>query len=162
MNDIILREIKHSDNSAIATIIRQSLEEFGANKPGTVYFDKTTDNLFELFQSNIKSKYFIVEKENEIVGGGGIFPTEGLDNNTCEFVKMYLAKHARGIGLGKLIISKCLAVAKELGFNKVYLETMPELKQALGIYEKFGFSYLNNPLGNSRHCGCSLWMLKDI
>jgi len=67
MNDIVIREIEHSDNSAIATIIRQSLEEFGANKPGTVYFDKTTDNLFELFQSTPKSKYFIVEKRVKLL-----------------------------------------------------------------------------------------------
>jgi len=75
---------------------------------------------------------------------------------------MYLAKQARGLGLGKLMISKCLHVAKEMGFTKVYLESMPELKQALNVYEKFGFKYLDKPLGNSGHCGCDLWMLKEI
>ena len=46
--------------------------------------------------------------------------------------------------------------------KKIYLETMPELKQALHVYEKFGFEYLNGPMGNSGHTGCSLWMLKEI
>lgn len=119
MQEVLIREIQPSDNIAIAKIIRNSLEEFGANKPGTVYFDKTTDDLFGLFHSTPKSKYFIIERNNEILGGGGIYPTEGLDNDTCEFVKMYLAKKARGFGLGKMMITKCLAVAKDFGFKKI-------------------------------------------
>mgnify|MGYP003577221564 CR=1 FL=1 len=47
-------------------------------------------------------------------------------------------------------------------FKKIYLETMPELKQALSVYEKFGFEYLKGPMGNSGHTGCSLWMLKQL
>ncbi|MBS1579591.1 MAG: GNAT family N-acetyltransferase [Bacteroidetes bacterium] len=162
MQSVLIREIKLEDNAAIAKIIRNALEEFKANKPGTVYYDATTDNLFQLFQSTIKSKYFIVEKNGEVVGGGGIYPTKGLDNDTCEFVKMYLSKPARGLGLGKMIIEKCLQTAKENGYKKVYLESMPELKNALIVYEKFGFKYLDKPLGNSGHCGCDLWMLKNI
>ena len=37
----------------LAQIIRTSLAEFGANKPGTVYFDPTTDALYELFQTPV-------------------------------------------------------------------------------------------------------------
>jgi putative acetyltransferase len=39
---------------------------------------------------------------------------------------------------------------------------MSELKQAIGVYEKFGFDYLNKPLGNTGHFGCDVWMLKNI
>jgi putative acetyltransferase len=39
---------------------------------------------------------------------------------------------------------------------------MPELKKALSIYEQFGFRFLNGPLGNTGHCGCSMWMLLDL
>jgi putative acetyltransferase len=44
--NIMVRKIELKDNQLIASIIRSCLEEFGANKPGTVYYDKTTDNLF--------------------------------------------------------------------------------------------------------------------
>ena len=54
------------------------------------------------------------------------------------------------------------AVAKEAGYKNIYLETMPELKQALKTYEKFGFEYMNHPMGNSGHFGCELWMLKRL
>ena len=62
-NDILIRPISLADNAAIANIIRRSLEEFGANHPGTVYYDDSTDHLFELFQSTPLSAYFIAEKD---------------------------------------------------------------------------------------------------
>jgi putative acetyltransferase len=161
MSKLTTRPITPGDNPVIAKIIRDTLAEFGANHPGTVYYDPTTDALFELFQTE-KAIYNIAELNGEIVGGGGIYPTEGLPPDTCEFVKMYLLPAARGTGLGKKLIGQCLAQAKENGYNKVYLESMPELKQALKVYEKFGFEYLNGPLGNSGHTGCSLWMLKSL
>ena len=162
LDKIIIRNIQEKDNPYIAKIIRTALEEFGANKPGTVYFDDTTDHLYELFHSNPKSHYFIAELNGEIVGGGGIFPTLNLPEDTCELVKMYLTKATRGMGLGKKLIEKCLFKAKENGYRKVYLETMPELKQAVTVYEKLGFQYLPCAMGNSGHNGCDLWMLKDL
>ncbi len=161
MNDIVIRSIQQNDNPFISTIIKNTLAEFGAAKPGTVYFDPTTDHLYELFQKE-KSVYNIAEMNGKIVGGGGIYPTDGLPVDTCELVKMYLLPEARGTGLGKGMIEKCLQQAKENGFKQVYLETMPELKQSLNVYAKFGFEYLKGPMGNSGHTGCSLWMLKRI
>jgi putative acetyltransferase len=161
-DNILIRPIQFSDNAAIANIIRRSLEEFGANHPGTVYYDDSTDHLFELFQSVPKSSYFIAEKEGLVIGGAGIFPTEGLPADTCELVKMYLSPAARGLGLGRMMIAKCMEVAVEKGFSTMYLETMPELRKAVSVYEKFGFEYLPGPIGNTCHSGCDIWMLKSL
>jgi putative acetyltransferase len=75
---------------------------------------------------------------------------------------MYLLPEARGIGLGRTLIEKCLVSARDIGFQQVYLETLDELHLALKIYAKFGFEYLCSPLGNTRHFGCGLWMLKKL
>lgn len=156
-----VRQIQPADNPVIAKIIRDTLTEFGANHPGTVYFDPTTDALFELFRKE-KSEYNIAEVDGKIVGGGGIFPTGGLPSDTCELVKMYLLPEARGTGLGTQLINRCLKQAKDYGFSRVYLETMNELKVALKVYERLGFSFLNGPMGNSGHFGCPLWMIRDL
>ena len=145
----------------MSKIVKNTLAEFGANHPGTVYYDPTTDALFEMFQTP-GSKYFLAELNGEMVGGGGIYPTDGLPVDTCELVKMYLLPQGRGHGLGRTLIEKCIDTAKEFGYKKIYLETMPELQQALKVYEKFGFEYLKGPMGNSGHTGCSLWMLKEL
>ncbi len=161
MSTINIRLISIADNPLIATIIRSCLTEFGANKPGTVYYDKTTDHLFELFQKN-GAAYFIAEQDGQVVGGGGIFPSPGLPAGTCELVKMYLLPLARGTGIGATLMNTCLGKAKEMGFVNMYIETLPELKKAISVYEKFGFIYLDNPLGNTGHFGCSVWMLKSL
>ena len=156
-----IRRIQAADNPFLSRIIKNTLEEFGANHPGTVYFDASTVALYELFQEE-GSAYFVAELNGEIVGGGGIYPTAGLPAGTCELVKMYLSPQARGMGLGKTLIEKSLAFAGNSGYKQVYLETMPELQQALKTYAKFGFVYLKGPMGNSGHTGCSLWMLRQV
>ena len=158
---MIIRPLTPSDDQQIAVIIRSALEEFGANREGTVYFDKSTDHLSELFLEP-GSAYYVAEEDNRILGGGGIFPSDGLPPKTCELVKMYLHPDARNKGIGKALINKCLEFAKNEGYEQVYIETMPELRKALSVYEKFGFEYLKGPLGNTGHFGCSLWMLKKL
>lgn len=162
IDQINIRTIQPQDNAALAAVIRTTLQEFGANRPGTVYFDASTDRLFELFSKTPGAVYYVAEFKKQIAGGGGIFPSAGLPEKTCELVKMYLKKEFRGIGLGRLLIQKALDFARQCGYTNVYLETMPELKQALHTYEKFGFEYINQPLGNTGHFGCDLWMLKKI
>ena len=161
LDQIKIRIIEAKDNASLAQLIRKTLKEFGANHPGTVYFDDSTDHLFEVFEIP-RSVYYVAELNNEIVGGGGIFPTDGLPGDTCELVKMYLYPRVRGIGLGSILIQKCIDYVKEAGYKTIYLETMPELKQALKTYEKFGFEYIHHPMGNSGHFGCELWMLKRV
>jgi putative acetyltransferase len=158
---ILIRNINKSDNPLIAAIIRKCLEEFNANKCGTVYFDDSTDHLYELFQTP-NSVYFIAEEDEKILGGGGIFPSKGLPADTCELVKMYLVPEARGTGLGANIINKSIEFAKQQGFKRIYLESMPELKRAISVYEKFGFEYIYEPIGETGHHGCDVWMTKNI
>ncbi|HLO81362.1 MAG TPA: GNAT family N-acetyltransferase [Chitinophagaceae bacterium] len=161
LDDIIIRPIAPEDNPAIAKVIRDTLAEFGANHPGTVYYDPTTDHLYEMFQA-AGSFYQVALWDGKIVGGGGIFPSDGLPPDTCELVKMYLVPEVRGIGLGRKLISDCIAAAEQYGYRNIYLETMPELKDALKTYAKFGFNYLKGPMGNTGHFGCELWMHKTL
>jgi putative acetyltransferase len=162
IENLTIRPIEERDNPVLANVVRDTLTEFGANRPGTVYYDETTDALYQLFNSKPRALYYVAEINGEVVGGGGLFPTDGLPENTCELVKMYLLAPARGKGLGKLLIEKIIEEAKNLGYKNIYLESMPELKQALKTYEKFGFHYLSGPMGNSGHFGCELWMSMEI
>lgn len=161
MQSINLRKLQPSDNPHLATIIRNTLTEFGVNNPGTVFYDDTTDHLYELFQEP-GSMYYVAELDNKIVGGAGIYPSEGLPQGTCELVKMYLIPEARNLGFGRKLIDACIEFAKGSGYIQVYIETMPELRKALSVYVKYGFEYLDAPLGNTGHYGCDVWMLKPL
>ncbi len=156
-----IRPIRQSDNQTLAQIVRSTLKEFNADKPGTVYFDPTTDHLYELFLTPLSGYTVLVE--NEIIqGGAGIFPTANLPQGCCELVKFYLVPESRGKGYGMLLLEDCIIRARNLGFKQIYLESLPELGQGIRLYEKCGFKYLPGPLGNSGHFGCNLWMLKDL
>ena len=160
MNTVV-RSIEEKDNNQVAQLIKAVLTEFKANKPGTAYYDESTNHLSTLFVNN-KAAYWVIEADEKIIGCGGIFPTEGLPVNTCELVKLYLYPSARGKGLGRDLMFKCFEKAKKLGYENIYLESMPELNQAVSLYERLGFEHLAQSLGNSGHFGCDIWMVKKL
>ena len=160
-SNIIIRPIQQSDNTELAKVIRKSLEEYGENKPGTVYTDPTTDNLYSLFQAP-KSCYFVAVDKGKIIGGCGIYPTKGLPEGYGELVKLYLDKNYRGLGLGKLLMEKSVEASKEMNYTHLYLESIPALNQAVHLYEKMGFEKIDHRIGDSGHFACNLWMVKEL
>lgn len=156
-----LREIKNSDNTALARMIRNVFEEFDAPRQGTVFSDPTTDYLFELFRKP-KSVLWVAEIADNIVGCSGIFPSEGLDNDTAELVKYYISADARGKGIGKNLMLKCIESARYFGYRKLYIESLPVFSKAISIYQQNGFVFLDKPLGNSAHPSCDVWMVKEL
>ena len=156
-----IQQIIPAYDSKIASIIRTVLEEFGANRPGTVYTDPTTDHLSQVFQ-HPGAGYFVVEQQGTVLGGAGFYPTAGLPELTCELVKMYLLPSARGKGIGLRLLQHVMATALQSGYSQMYIETMPELQRAIQLYEKAGFRRLTQPMGDSGHFGCDIWMLRDL
>jgi putative acetyltransferase len=105
---------------------------------------------------------WVAESDGIPVGCCGIYPTEGLENNCAELVKYYLAPSERGRGTGRKLMEKCIHSAREMAYQKLYLESMPHFSKAVRIYEKLGFRNLQGPLGNSGHTTCNIWMLLDL
>ncbi len=161
MQSVLIREIQKEDNQQIAQVIRKVLVDLGVPKVGTAYADKALDHMHENY-SVPRAAYFVVLENNAIVGGAGLAPLENYEGNVCELQKMYFLEEARGKGLGAKMMTVCLKKAKEIGFEKVYLETMPYMKAAQKLYVKVGFKYIEAPLGNTGHYSCPVWMLKDI
>ncbi len=156
-----IRQVQESDNLGLAKMIRDVFEEYDAPKKGTVYSDMTTDALFELFQ-NKKSILYVAENSENILGCCGIFPTLGLPEHCAELVKFYLPKELRNKGIGKILLERCIAAAKQLGYSQLYIESLPHFSKAISMYEKQGFISLKNPLGESGHTSCNIWMLKEL
>lgn len=157
----VIRQIKKEDNLALSKIIKSVFIEFDAPKEGTVYSDPTTDNLFELFKIE-NSICFVAEENQKVLGSCGIFPTQGLPINYAELVKFYLAPEARGKGIGKLLFEAAIEAARKMKYKYLYIESQDSFKKALHIYEAFDFKYIDQPLGNSGHHNCGIWMLKTL
>lgn len=158
---VLIRKIEPQDNVTLAAIIRRTLEDYDAVSEGTVYYDESTDHLYELFQKP-GSVYFVAEEHGQVLGGGGVYPTEGHEAGTCELVKMYLSAAGRGRGIGRQLLEHSIEFARSAGYTQMYLESMPELYHAVRLYGKMGFTRLSAPLGQSGHFGCGIWMIRSL
>jgi putative acetyltransferase len=161
MMPILIREIQQKDNKAIANVIRTVFISDDYPKTGTAFEDPQLNQMFETYQQP-NSIYFVVESSNQIVGGAGVSPLQNSEESICELQKMYFLEAARGKGLGFQMIQKCLEKAKEFGYQKCYLETLPEMKNAQKLYQKVGFQYIDSPLGETGHTSCPVWMIKVL
>ncbi|MCK5441136.1 MAG: GNAT family N-acetyltransferase [Maribacter sp.] len=161
METAIIREIQPKDNAEVANVIRKVLVDLGAPKVGTAYADEALNHMFENYNVP-KAIYFVIEDEGRIIGCAGIAQLENHEGSICELQKMYFLEEARGHGLGSSMIKICLDCAREFGFEKCYLETMPYMKAAQKLYEKKGFKYIDAPLGDTGHYSCPVWMLKQL
>ncbi len=159
--DFFIRKIKEEDNLEIQGILSSVMREFDVPETGTALADPELKNMFQSYQA-YKSSYYVILKNNSLVGGAGISKLKNSNDNTCELQKMYFLKEARGKGVGNLMIDLCLKSALEYGFEKCYIETMHNMNKAQSLYLKKGFSYLQKPLGNTGHCSCPIWMIKNL
>ncbi|MGI9594152.1 MAG: GNAT family N-acetyltransferase [Patiriisocius sp.] len=161
MSKPIIRAIRKADNPSLARVIRKVLVDLGAPKVGTALADTSLDSMFETYQGK-RRVYFVVEEKGIVLGGAGIAALENYDGNICELQKMYFLDSARGKGLGKLMLSRCLEAATSFSFQSCYLETMSYMMAAQNLYKKFGFQYLDGPLGDTGHFSCPVQMLKKL
>ncbi len=159
--NVIIRPIEVKDNSGVANIIRSVMPEFGASGEGFAIHDKEVDDMFGTYTLP-RSVYFVCEENGKILGGGGVAPLAGGDDDTCELKKMYFLPEARGMGLGRQILDKCLKAAQEIGFTYCYLETFNTMKSAMRLYEKNGFEKIPGPCGSTGHFACDTFYKKKL
>lgn len=157
----VIREIEPQDSGQLEQVIRACFHEFKIPLEGTAYSDAETPRMFESYQ-NDNDIYFVVDVDGEVVGGGGIKPLKNFESDVCEIQKMYFSSKIRGKGYGKVLFEKCMETAKRLGYKKCYIESAPQLKAAIHIYESYGFKHLDSALGNTGHYSCGVWMIKEL
>ena len=83
---------------------------------------------------------WLAKNGNEIVGSAAII-YEG--NGVYELAKMAVAPASRGLGISNSLIEACIRKAKEMGAVKLELFSNNQLKTALKLYEKYGFTYVD-------------------
>lgn len=161
MENYSIRKIEIKDNQFVAELIRAVFDELNIPKVGTAYEDVYLDFMFEEYNKP-KSVYFVVESQGRIIGSAGIAPLENEAESICELQKMYFLPETRGLGIGSQMMEKCLQAARDFGYEKCYLETMPFMLDAQKLYKKVGFEYICSPMGSTGHVSCPIWMLKEL
>jgi GNAT superfamily N-acetyltransferase len=85
--------------------------------------------------------------ENKTVGCVAV---RKLAEEVCEMKRLFVRPGARGTGLGRTLAREIIAVARELGYSLMRLDTLDRLTEAMRLYETLGFQrttpYYDNPL----------------
>ena len=90
-----------------------------------------------------------------VVGTVALIPMEA---GTVELAKMTVSITERGSGWGLALGEAALTRAKELGADKIYLESNTILTPALSLYQKLGFQRLPDDAKASPYERCNVKM----
>ncbi len=145
----------------MAAIIRSVMPEFGASGCGFAINDPEVDWMSKAY-AKPRHAYFVIERDGQVLGGGGIAPLEGGEASVCELRKMYFLPQARGLGAGTAMMARCLDAARDAGFQQCYLETLTGMDAAMRLYERSGFHRIDQPMGATGHRGCNTFYLRDL
>jgi putative acetyltransferase len=157
----LIRPITVSDDAAMAAIIRRVMPEFGADGSGFAIHDAEVDRMCEAY-AQLHSAYFVVERDGQVIGGGGVAPLQNGEADVCELRKMYFLPEARGIGAGSAMMQRCLDAARTFGFRRCYLETLTGMDAAQALYKRSGFTALCAPMGGTGHFSCDRFFILEL
>lgn len=62
-----------------------------------------------------------------------------MNEQRCELKRLYVRPPFRGHGLARMMASRIIGDAREIGYSSILLDTQPELFEALALYESLGF-----------------------
>jgi len=130
-----LRPATNSDCEPVRNLVFTVLGEYGL-KPDPRCTDADLDDIEQSYLARGGMFRVLEDKDGAIIGSYGLYPTEP---GVCELRKMYLRRDHRGQGLGRRLLEDALACARQAGFRRVNLETASVLKEAIRLYERYGF-----------------------
>lgn len=95
-----------------------------------------------------KGRLLLAKARDVSAGCVGLRP---LEEGICEMKRLWVEPSFSGLGLGRGLAEMIVAAGRELGYETMRLDTMPDRLKAAGhIYETLGFKeipdYYDNPL----------------
>jgi ribosomal protein S18 acetylase RimI-like enzyme len=96
-------------------------------------------------------RLLLAEYEKQLAGCVALHK---LEAGICEMKRLYLRPQFRGMKLGRVLVNRIIAEAREIGYERMRLDTVePVMKDAVAMYRKIGFQeiapYCANPIAGA-------------
>ena len=82
----------------------------------------------------------LAKDKKKLIGCIGLRP---FRNKIAEMKRMYVDEEYRGKGIGEKLLKSFLEKARQLKYERIWLDTLPELKAANSLYKKYGFKEMD-------------------
>ena len=125
-------------------LVADFFAEIAARYPG---FDASRQPSapLEAFTVQAGGAFLIALRDHEPVACAGL---QRLDETTGEVRRVFVREAARGGGVARALLTALLNTARDLGYQRVRLDTGDRLPEARGLFLAFGFKDIDDYNGN--------------
>jgi ribosomal protein S18 acetylase RimI-like enzyme len=112
------------------------------------------DLSFQNFDDEIASLDTFYEAILIAENDAGCVALRRIDDQTGEMKRLYVRPVFRGRGVGEGLVAAVIDLARQRGYKRMLLDTLPSMTAAIAMYERFGFRdvapYRFNPVPGTR------------
>ena len=147
-----LKEVKsHKEYKAAISLFKEYVSQINVDL-SFQNFDKEIKEIKSQYSRPHGAIFIAYDFGKVPIGCSGL---RRFEDSICELKRMYLKKEFRGRGIGKRLLIKSIEVGKELGYEKMRLDTLPSMESAIRLYKKIGFyeikAYRFNPVEGTKY-----------
>jgi GNAT superfamily N-acetyltransferase len=101
--------------------------------------------------------FVLAEEDGIYVGCAGL---RRFGDGVAEMKRMYVVPALRGRGLGRVLAERVVRDARDLGYARIRLDTLPTMREAHALYSSLGFrpiaAYRSNPIEGTTYLELAL------
>lgn len=154
MNESSLTEIIKAESPEEIEHARTLFKEYAAWLEIDLCFQNFEKELAELpgDYAPPNGRLFLASKNAEIAG---CVAMRKIGEGICEIKRLFVRQKFRGQGLGRRLAEGMIQEAKQLGYARMRLDTLPpKMNDAIALYRSLGFKeiepYYNNPVPGAK------------